>query len=84
MYSVKKYILLRTKGNDLTRETATIFNVAEIKVLARWKLNKVPPGNKQALIDMYLELPNPPKIIPWSDEKEQEVQDFHNTGINIK
>ena len=65
----KKGTLLRTKGNDLTQETATSFNVAEIKVLVRWKLNKVPPGNKQALIDMYLELPNPPNIIPWSDEK---------------
>ena len=44
----------------------------------------MPPGNKQALIDMYLELPNPPKAIPWSDEKEQEVQDLHNTGIDMK
>ena len=33
---------------------------------------------------MYLELPNPPKIIPWSDEKEQEVKDLHNTGIDMK
>ena len=33
---------------------------------------------------MYLEQPNPPKIIPWSDEKEQEVQDLHNTGIGMK
>ena len=33
---------------------------------------------------MYLELPNPPKAIPWSDEKEQEVQHFHNTGIGMK
>ena len=70
---------MRTKSNDLTRQTATIFNVAEIKVLLRWKLNKVPPRNKQALIDMYLELPNTPRIIPWHDEKEQEVQDLHNT-----
>ena len=80
----QKDTLLRTKGNDLTRKTATSFNVAEIKVPVRWKLNKVTPGNKQALIDMYSELPNPPKIIPWSDEKEQEVQDFHNTGIDMK
>ena len=50
----------------------------------RRKLNKVPPGNKQALIDMYLELPNPPEIIPWSDEREQEVQDLYNTGIDMK
>ena len=44
----------------------------------------MPPGNKQALIDIYLELPNPPEIIAWSDEKEQEVQDFLNTGIDMK
>ena len=75
---------MRTKGNDLTRETATSFNVAEIKILVRWKINKAPPGNKQALIDTYLELPNPPEIIPWSDEKEQEVQDLYNTGIDMK
>ena len=75
---------LRTKGNDLTWETATSFNVTEIKVLVRWKINKVPPGNKRALIDMYLELTNPPEIISWSDEKEQEVQYFHNTGIDMK
>ena len=43
----QKDTLLRTKGNDLTRETATSFNVAEIKVLVRWKLNKVPPGNNK-------------------------------------
>ena len=46
--------LLRTKGSDLIRETATSFNVAEIKLLVRWKLNDVPPGNTQELIDMYL------------------------------
>ena len=50
----QKDTLLLTKVNDLTRETATSFNVAEIKLLVRWKLNEVPPGNKQALIDMYL------------------------------
>ena len=44
----------------------------------------MPPGNKQALLNMYLELPNPPEIIPWYDEKEQEVQDLHNTGIDMK
>ena len=65
----QKYALLPRKDNDLTRGTATSFNVAEIKLLVRWKLNKVPPGNKQALIDIYLELPNRPKIILWSDEK---------------
>ena len=75
---------LAQKGNAITRETAIIFNAAEIKVLVRWKLNKVSPVDKQALIDMYLELPNLPKIIPWSDEKEQEVQDFHNTLIAMK
>ena len=75
---------MRTKGNDLTQETETSFNDAEIIVLVRWKLNKVPPGNKQALIDMYLELPNPPEIIPWSDEKEQEVKYLNNTGIDMK
>ena len=48
----QKDTLLRTKGNDLTWETATSFNVVEIKVLVRWKLNKVPPETKQALIDM--------------------------------
>ena len=75
---------MRKKGNDLTRETKTSFNVAEIKVLVRWKLNNVPPGNKQALIDMYLELPNPLESIPWSDEKEQELQYLHNIGIDMK
>ena len=65
----QKDTLLRTKGNDLNQETATSLNVAEIKVSVRWKLNKVPPGSKQALIVMYLELPNPPEIIPWSYEK---------------
>ena len=49
-----------------------------------WKLNKFPPGNKQALIDMYLELPNTPQNIPWSDEKEQEVQYFQNKIIDMK
>ena len=72
----QKDTLLRTKGNDLTQDTATSFNVAEIKVLMRWKLNKVLPGNKQALIDMYLELPNPPKIIPWSDENNKKYRIF--------
>ena len=33
---------------------------------------------------MYLKLPNHPEIIPWYDKKEQEVQDFHNTGIDMK
>ena len=80
----QKYTLLRTKVNDLTRDTATSFNVVEIKVLVSCKLNKVPPGNKQALIDIYLELPNPPEIFQCSDEKEQQVQDLHNTGIDMK
>ena len=65
----QKDTLLRTKDNSLTRETATSFNVIKIKVLVRWKLKKMPPVNKLALIDMYLELPNHPKIIPRSDEK---------------
>ena len=36
----QKDTLLRTKGNDLTQDTATSFNVAEIKLLVRSKLNK--------------------------------------------
>ena len=44
------YTLLCKKSNDVTQE----ISFAEIKVLVRWKLNKVPPGDKQALIDMYL------------------------------
>ena len=67
----QKDTLLCRNGNDLTQETANSFNIQEIKVLVRWKLNKVQFGNKQALIDMYLELLIPPKIIPWYDEKEQ-------------
>ena len=38
--------LLSTKYNYLNRETVTSFNVAESKVLVRWKINRVPPGNK--------------------------------------
>ena len=48
----QKDTIFRIKGNDLTQETAISFNVTEIKVLVRWKLNKLPPGNKQSLIDM--------------------------------
>ena len=44
----------------------------------------MPPGNEKALIDLYLELPNPLEIIPWSDEKEKEVQDLQNTGIDTE
>ena len=60
----QKDTLLHTKVNNLTQETATSFNVAEIKLLVRWELSKVTPGNEQALIGMYLEMKNPTELIP--------------------
>ena len=80
----QKDTLLRTKGNYLIRETATSFNVAEINVLVRWKLNKVTPGNKQALINMYLELPNPPKNFPvvwWNRTRSTRFVQYRNWYI---
>ena len=76
--------LLYTKGKDLTLENASDVIVAQIKVFLKWKLNKVPPGNRQALIQMYLDAPSPPEVIPWSNEKELELRELHSTEINMK
>ena len=39
-------LLLTAEGTDLTEETKTSFTVSKIKVLIKWKVKKVPPGNK--------------------------------------
>ena len=76
--------LFRLEGNDLTIETSSIFLVTEIKVLLKWKMDKVPPGNKHALIGMYLQLPSPLEDIPWLDKKERELHGLYTTDIDMK
>ena len=52
---------------EFTQETKKYFAVREIKVLHKWKLHKIPPGNQAKLEQNYFDTPHPKEVVAWSD-----------------
>lgn len=80
-----KDLLLSEKGIEFTRENATRqFKVAEIKIMVKSKVRKIPPGNKNFLIDTYFNSPDPEEIVPWSEEQENMLSTLKREIIDMK
>ena len=80
----EKDLLLTSKSADLTQGTKSSFTIAEIKVLIKWKVRKVPPGNKQSLVDIYCNSPDPEEVVPWSEEQENALATMKQETIEMK
>ena len=76
--------LIISKNTDLTEATKSSFTVHEIKALLKWKVRKVPPGNKRSLVTLYCTLPDPEKVVPWSEEQENELSTLKQETIDLK
>ena len=59
-------LVIQEKGKSLTQETKKNFKLPEIKILLKWKVSKIPPGNKAALIQLYFDTFDPEEIAVWS------------------
>ena len=56
---------------DFTQETKKNVGMREIKVLLKWKLYKIPPGNQSKLETLYIDTPDPEEVVIWSKAQEK-------------
>ena len=66
-------LLIQEKGKNLTQETKKDFKLPDIKILLKWKFSKIPLGNKAALIQLYLDTPDPEEITAWSEAQANKL-----------
>ena len=77
-------LLIQEKGKNLTQETKKDFKLPEIKILLKWKVSKIPPGNKAALIQLYFDTPDPEEIMAWSKMQENKLLTVKQDHIDMK
>jgi len=52
--------------------------------MVKSKVRKIPPGNKNFLIDTYFNSPDPEEIVPWSEEQENMLSTLKREIIDMK
>ena len=57
--------------------------VLKIKILLKWKLNKILPGIIDALIQLYFDAPDPQDFL-WSNMQEQELLKVKSDVIGMQ
>jgi hypothetical protein len=75
--------LLTRKGN-LVPENERNFNVADLKLLLKWKKVKASSFKKADLVMAYYNNPSPPNVQPWSDEDEMKLVALRSEDIDMK
>ena len=77
-------LLIQEKGKNLTQETKKDFKLPDIKILLKWKFSKIPLGNKAALIQLYLDTPDPEEITAWSETQENKLLTVKKDHIDMQ
>ena len=81
----KARVILEAHGGEPTNEKIKEFAKSELQDLCSWRVGtKGGIKNKNKLLELYLSVPPPKKVVPWSEEEEMKLQELKSDDIPFK